>query len=160
MSTRYWSAYGYGIDTADIHVNANDILKYVQRHNNPLYNDIVEEMQLADIPFDEEDEIFDFFEENDNFGFCEQGGGYGILSIVARILRMETNISFGYYRNGESNAEALMFTAQFPWLLSKEEKNVSEKDIEEILRNAFSEIIGTGEAEKLDFGYIEIEFWG
>lgn len=134
MSMQSDCEYGYGFS---ITIENEKFLEFIRRHEDSIKKmlqgkeilDKIEEYDELKITLDE---LFNFLEslEDELNGWC-----IGALSILAFVMRDETEIEWNFYASDDLNDEnIIMFPVDYPWNFNEKERNLKRADLDAIIK--------------------------
>ena len=151
MSGRTYVTEGYGFYTENIELEK--LVAFIKNHKEAFIKgdyekELFEEISaLKETEYDEIEEILIDYP-------CDCSGSTDMCSAVSSIMSRETGIVFAFERgDGE---EAVMFDMAYPWWLNEKEKNLTEKELHNIMW-IYAEELGLEEKE---LGYCHVSYWG
>ena len=151
MSGRAYVIDGYGFDPGKI--ETGKLVDFIKNHSETFVRTnwgqkyLEEILALKETEYDELNNILCEYE-------CSCSGSTSMYSAISNIMSRETGVIFAY-EIGDSE-EAIMFESAFPWWLNDKEKNLTEKELHNIIWS-YAEELGLKEKE---IKYCYVSFWG
>lgn len=123
MSYYSWHNYGYGIQVDDIKINSVENLKKLIALAPKYEKQINEWFADCNITNPTIDDYFDF----------DQDYNLGLATLLGKVIWEAEEIGFVYCDDYDGNT-FLIFAPRYPWNITEKEKNLTEKDVENIIR--------------------------
>lgn len=140
-----WHNYGYGICTDSLDISSVEQITALLDAAPCLKKRMAEWLESEKI---QNPTVEDYLE-------YDQAGNYGIATILAEAIQEVEGIIFTAC-NDYDGKNYLIYQPSYPWYLRENERDITEEQIEQILRKYVSLLVET----ELDIDYQEVENGG